>query len=376
MRELRVGDPADIATDVGPLIDDAGARRASRRICGHAVADPLPQPLPECLQRGVFVAPTLIEIQSVERAQGRGVRTGTARAALRPARDCAQLIDAINATGYGLTLGIASRIEGTIGEIDRARARRQCLRQSQHDRRRGRSATVRRTGACRAPARRPVVRCICIGCCAAHRARAGTLDQRGRGRRRRGSCGIHRLAARAAVVHWLTAQQRIGAVAQSRALRPHDTARRAHRRCRATSARATSCSCGRAACCVRPHASTAALLATAGGGTGDRQHAVGGSARARRPRLRAALPGVLRASLPSADCAIEAVLVDALEAQRDPQWLRQLCQRSGRGARARSCRSSSTNDGYALERLLVEQAVSINTAAVGGDTRLLALDDD
>jgi delta 1-pyrroline-5-carboxylate dehydrogenase len=32
------------------------------------------------------------------------------------------------------------------------------------------------------------------------------------------------------------------------------------------------------------------------------------------------------------------------------------------------------NEDYALERLLVEQSVSINTAAVGGDTRLLALD--
>jgi delta 1-pyrroline-5-carboxylate dehydrogenase len=32
------------------------------------------------------------------------------------------------------------------------------------------------------------------------------------------------------------------------------------------------------------------------------------------------------------------------------------------------------NEDYALDRLLVEQSVSINTAAVGGDTRLLALD--
>ena len=55
-----------------------------------------------------------------------------------------------------------------------------------------------------------------------------------------------------------------------------------------------------------------------------------------------------------------------------PQWLRQLCQELA--ARDGAIEPVIVaNEDYALERLLVEQSVSINTAAVGGDTRLLAL---
>jgi delta 1-pyrroline-5-carboxylate dehydrogenase len=67
--------------------------------------------------------------------------------------------------------------------------------------------------------------------------------------------------------------------------------------------------------------------------------------------------------------------VDAAEARLHPQWLRQLCQELA--ARDGAIQPLIVaNEDYALERLLVEQSVSINTAAVGGDTRLLALDDD
>ena len=46
-----------------------------------------------------------------------------------------KLVDAINATGYGLTLGIHSRIDAVASAIAAARARRQRLREPQHDRR-------------------------------------------------------------------------------------------------------------------------------------------------------------------------------------------------------------------------------------------------
>jgi RHH-type proline utilization regulon transcriptional repressor/proline dehydrogenase/delta 1-pyrroline-5-carboxylate dehydrogenase len=91
--------------------------------------------------------------------------------------------------------------------------------------------------------------------------------------------------------------------------------------------------------------------------------------------LRAALPTALRDWLPGSLPHYHAVLVDAAEARLHPQWLRALCQELA--ARDGAIQPLIVaNDDYALERLLVEQAVSINTAAVGGDTRLLALDDD
>jgi RHH-type proline utilization regulon transcriptional repressor/proline dehydrogenase/delta 1-pyrroline-5-carboxylate dehydrogenase len=91
--------------------------------------------------------------------------------------------------------------------------------------------------------------------------------------------------------------------------------------------------------------------------------------------LREALPLALRGSLPSAELRHEAVLVDAAEARMHPQWLRQLCQALAAGDGPIEP-VIVANEDYALERLLVEQSVSINTAAVGGDTRLLALAED
>ena len=88
--------------------------------------------------------------------------------------------------------------------------------------------------------------------------------------------------------------------------------------------------------------------------------------------MRAGLPVGLRAALPAAAPRYQAVLVDAAEARMHPQWLRQLCQELA--ARDGAIEPVIVaNEDYALERLLVEQSVSINTAAVGGDTRLLAL---
>ena len=88
-RELAVGDPAQLAVDVGPVIDAEAraAHRAPRR--GDARARPQRDPGraldADATARGTFVAPTLIEIDTHRRARARGVRPGAARAAL-PAR--------------------------------------------------------------------------------------------------------------------------------------------------------------------------------------------------------------------------------------------------------------------------------------------------
>jgi RHH-type proline utilization regulon transcriptional repressor/proline dehydrogenase/delta 1-pyrroline-5-carboxylate dehydrogenase len=90
--------------------------------------------------------------------------------------------------------------------------------------------------------------------------------------------------------------------------------------------------------------------------------------------LREALPVGLRASLASATPSYQAVLVDAAEARLHPLWLRQLCQELAAGDGPIQP-VIVANEDYALERLLVEQSVSVNSAALGGDTRLLALND-
>ncbi len=124
MDELRVGSPVALATDVGPLIDadarDAidrhiAAMRAAGRRIHQAPLDPA------VAAHGTFVAPTLVEIGGI----GELTREvfGPVLHVVRWRRDALDaLVDAINATGYGLTLGVHSRIDETIERIV-ARAR-------------------------------------------------------------------------------------------------------------------------------------------------------------------------------------------------------------------------------------------------------------
>ncbi len=117
LRELAVGDPALLATDIGPVIDaEARARleaHVERMSATHRVER---QPLPAAAAHGTFVAPTLIEIDSLAQL-GREV-FGPVLHVLRYRRaELGPLIENINATGYGLTFGVHSRIDETIDYV-------------------------------------------------------------------------------------------------------------------------------------------------------------------------------------------------------------------------------------------------------------------
>jgi len=123
MAELKVGDPGQLSTDVGPVIDaDALGmldRHAARmqdeaRLIAQA-------PLDEGTTHGTFFAPRAWELKSL--AQLDRENFGPALHVIRwKANELDQVIDAINTTGYGLTLGIHSRIDETVEHIA-ARAR-------------------------------------------------------------------------------------------------------------------------------------------------------------------------------------------------------------------------------------------------------------
>ena len=123
LRELVVGDPADVRTDVGPVIDAAARDALEQHVAAmrEAGARVLRLPLAGRCARGSFVAPTVIEIGRLAELEGEVF--GPILHVLRYRRtDLGRLVDDINATGYGLTLGIHSRIDETIAEIV-ARAR-------------------------------------------------------------------------------------------------------------------------------------------------------------------------------------------------------------------------------------------------------------
>jgi RHH-type transcriptional regulator, proline utilization regulon repressor / proline dehydrogenase / delta 1-pyrroline-5-carboxylate dehydrogenase len=118
MRQLRVGNPDRLSTDIGPVIDADAQQMLLRHIDNmkNRVQGFYQLPLPQACDSGSFVAPTIIEIASLSQLQREVF--GPVLHVLRYRRDeLPQLIDAINASGYGLTLGIHSRIDETIDFI-------------------------------------------------------------------------------------------------------------------------------------------------------------------------------------------------------------------------------------------------------------------
>ncbi|HZX33685.1 MAG TPA: bifunctional proline dehydrogenase/L-glutamate gamma-semialdehyde dehydrogenase PutA [Rhodocyclaceae bacterium] len=115
MAEWSVGDPRRLSTDVGPVIDreaKAGleAHIARMRAAGKRIFQ---RPLPAACAAGTFVPPTLIEIDSLAELS-REVFGPVVHVLRYRADELPRLVDAINATGYGLTFGLHSRIDETV----------------------------------------------------------------------------------------------------------------------------------------------------------------------------------------------------------------------------------------------------------------------
>jgi RHH-type proline utilization regulon transcriptional repressor/proline dehydrogenase/delta 1-pyrroline-5-carboxylate dehydrogenase len=118
LAELKVGNPDRLSTDIGPVITQA-ARDAI-----HAHVDRLrgegcaiwQANLSADTSHGSFIAPTIIEIENI--AQIGGEVFGPVLHVLRFDRDdLGGVVDAINATGYGLTFGLHTRLDETIAEV-------------------------------------------------------------------------------------------------------------------------------------------------------------------------------------------------------------------------------------------------------------------
>ena len=116
MAELYVGDPAKLETDVGPVIDAEAQAALKSYIAAHKAHILFQAPLPAECAGGTFIAPTLLEIGSIGELKREVF--GPILHVLRFKRsELARLVKEIDATGYGLTLGIHSRIGETIDFI-------------------------------------------------------------------------------------------------------------------------------------------------------------------------------------------------------------------------------------------------------------------
>ncbi len=118
MAELVIGHTVRLMTDIGPVItvearDNIERHVAKMRALGRKV-DRLA--LPEEAATGTFVAPTLIELDSIADLD-REVFGPVLHVIRYRRRDLDRLIDAINATGYGLTFGLHTRLDQTIAQV-------------------------------------------------------------------------------------------------------------------------------------------------------------------------------------------------------------------------------------------------------------------
>ena len=118
MDELVMGDPAQLSTDLGPVIDEAARQGLAEHCERMKVEAKLVKALPltEAHAHGSFLAPHAFEIKSLD--QLKREQFGPVLHVLRyKASKLDEVIAAVNATGYGLTLGVHSRIDATVKHI-------------------------------------------------------------------------------------------------------------------------------------------------------------------------------------------------------------------------------------------------------------------
>ncbi|WP_050929004.1 bifunctional proline dehydrogenase/L-glutamate gamma-semialdehyde dehydrogenase PutA [Aestuariivita boseongensis] len=117
MDELTLGDPWALNTDIGPVINDAAragiaahidaARQDGRVLKELSVPD-----------HGTFIAPTVIRVNGIADLK-REIFGPVMHVATYAAEDLDKVVDQINATGFGLTFGMHSRIDDRIDQVTR-----------------------------------------------------------------------------------------------------------------------------------------------------------------------------------------------------------------------------------------------------------------
>ena len=115
MNELYVGDPWALSTDVGPVIDAA----AQKTIADHVAQADSEGRLIHALQaptHGTFIAPAVIRVNGIA-DMTREIFGPVLHVATFKSQGLDKVIDDINATGYGLTFGLHTRIDDRVQTI-------------------------------------------------------------------------------------------------------------------------------------------------------------------------------------------------------------------------------------------------------------------
>ena len=120
MAELIVGDPASLEIDVGPVIDEEAFNLISTHISQFGnIGDIIGQSAtPKNDENGSFVAPTAIQIPALSQLT-KEIFGPVLHLVTFDSDELDDVVDRINALGFGLTLGIHTRIDETMERIAR-----------------------------------------------------------------------------------------------------------------------------------------------------------------------------------------------------------------------------------------------------------------
>jgi RHH-type proline utilization regulon transcriptional repressor/proline dehydrogenase/delta 1-pyrroline-5-carboxylate dehydrogenase len=118
MDEMVVGNPANLSTDVGPVIDDEALATLDRHAAAITRDAPWSHRAPLRERGGRYFAPLAVQIGSLEQMQ-REVFGPVVHLLPYRARDLDAVVAAVNRLGYGLTLGIHTRIDGLAQRVAR-----------------------------------------------------------------------------------------------------------------------------------------------------------------------------------------------------------------------------------------------------------------
>lgn len=112
MKTQHVGDPSELSTDIGPVID----KQAYNKIKKHINSFKKIHQFKIKNDLGYFISPTLIEIEKLNDLKEE-IFGPVVHIVKYKASKLEELVDDINELGFGLTLGIHSRIDKTIDKI-------------------------------------------------------------------------------------------------------------------------------------------------------------------------------------------------------------------------------------------------------------------
>ena len=116
---LQLGDPIDYATDVGPVIDEDARQRLEAhkaRMQREAKSVVFDVPVPEACRNGTFVSPAIFEIDRLSQLE-QEVFGPILHIVRYEQGHLDKVCAAVNESGFGLTLGIHSRIEAVADYI-------------------------------------------------------------------------------------------------------------------------------------------------------------------------------------------------------------------------------------------------------------------